>query len=90
MSFAIQPNARKFVEHCADVVGVAATYVHAAPDLMMGDLLKNMRSSQIFSVCGQPDIVVRRVETASQESKRIRYQVELVGLDVFELNQHSV
>jgi adenine-specific DNA-methyltransferase len=27
-----------------------ATYVQATPDLMMGDLLKNMRSSQIFSV----------------------------------------
>ena len=26
--------------------------------LMMGDLLKNMRSSQIFSVCGLPEVNV--------------------------------
>ena len=29
---------------------------------MMGDLLKNMRSSQIFSVCGLPEVKVRKLE----------------------------
>ena len=29
-------------------------------DLVMGDLLKNLRSSQIFSVCGLPDVRIRR------------------------------
>ncbi len=58
-------------------MGVPATYVQATPDLMMGDLLKNMRSSQIFSVCGQPEIKVIR-------TKDKQYQVELLGLDVFD------
>ena len=31
------------------LVGIPATYVQATPDLVMGDLLKTMRSSQIFS-----------------------------------------
>ena len=77
IGFAIQPNARTLVEKCADVMGVSATYVQATPDLMMGDLLKNMRSSQIFSVCGQPEIKVTR-------NKEKQYQVELLGLDVFD------
>ena len=77
IGFAIQPNARTLVEKCAEVMGVPATYVQATPDLMMGDLLKNMRSSQIFSVCGQPEIKVSR-------NKEKQYQVELLGLDVFD------
>ena len=77
IGFAIQSNARTLVENCAEVMGVPATYVQATPDLMMGDLLKNMRSSQIFSVCGQPEIKVIR-------NKDKQYQVELLGLDVFD------
>jgi adenine-specific DNA-methyltransferase len=82
IGFAIQPNARELVENCEQVVGVSATYVQATPDLMMGDLLKNMRSSQIFSVCGLPEVKVRKVD--SQKSKVEEFEVELVGLDVFD------
>ena len=77
IGFAIQPDARRLVEECEKAVGVPATYVQASMDLVMGDLLKNLRSSQIFSVCGLPDIRIRRAETKS-------YQVELLGLDVFD------
>lgn len=83
IGFAIQPNARELVEKCEQVVGVPATYVQATPDLMMGDLLKNMRSSQIFSVCGLPEVRVQRLKSKVQ-SQQIDYQVELVGLDVFD------
>ncbi len=48
IGFAIQPNARNLIDNAEAAVGVPATYVQATPDLMMGDLLKNMRSSQIF------------------------------------------
>ena len=91
MGFAIQPNARELVEKCNDVMGVPATYVQATPDLMMGDLLKNMRSSQIFSVCGLPELKVHRkdVETPKKAFPKAgetgpQYQVELLGLDVFD------
>jgi hypothetical protein len=83
IGFAIQPNARELVEKCEQVVGVPATYVQATPDLMMGDLLKNMRSSQIFSVCGLPEVRVQS-RKAKGESQKTEYQVELVGLDVFD------
>jgi adenine-specific DNA-methyltransferase len=82
IGFAIQPNARELIEKCEAVVGVPATYVQATPDLMMGDLLKNMRSSQIFSVCGLPDVEVR--VAAAKAGEPPCYEVELRGLDVFD------
>jgi len=81
IGFAIQPNARKLVEECEAAVGIPATYVQATPDLMMGDLLKNMRSSQIFSVCGLPEV---KLTKAKDKERTTRYQVELLGLDLFD------
>ena len=78
IGFAIHPNARQTIEHADTLYGLPASYVQATPDLLMGDLLKNMRSSQIFSVCGLPEIAVR---SADDEGC---VQVELLGLDVFE------
>ncbi len=77
IGFAIEPSARTFIEECADLMGLPATYVQATMDLNMGDLLKNMRSSQIFSVCGLPDVALTKTPEG-------RYQVELKGLDVFD------
>ena len=77
IGFAIQPDARRLVENCDRMIGVSAAYVQASMDLVMGDLLKNLRSSQIFSVCGLPD--VRVVRSGDGE-----YGVELLGLDVFD------
>jgi adenine-specific DNA-methyltransferase len=90
IGFAIQPNARTLVDNCAGVVGVPAMYVQATPDLMMGDLLKNMRSSQIFSVCGMPEAKVHKVKAAPSpppsptRGEGEKYQVELLGFDVFD------
>lgn len=83
IGFAIQPNARALVEQCEAVFGVKATYVQATPDLMMGDLLKTMRSSQIFSVCGMPDVRLRKLPPAGAGQPG-RFEVELLGLDVFD------
>lgn len=77
IGFAIEAEARQFIKNCAETMGIAATYVQATMDLKMGDLLKNMRSSQIFSVCGLPEITVRMTDGD-------RYEVELLGLDVFD------
>ena len=77
IGFAIQPDARRLIDDCEQAVGVTATYVQASMDLVMGDLLKNLRSSQIFSVCGLPDVRIR-------QSGNHDYQVELLGLDVFD------
>ena len=76
IGFAIQPNARKLIDD-AVAMGVPSTYVQATPDLMMGDLLKNLRSSQIFSVCGLPEVEVH-------PTKDGKHEVSLIGLDVFD------
>ncbi len=78
IGLAIEPNARALVDQGESVMGIRSTYVQATPDLLMGDLLKTMRSSQIFSVCGLPDIEV------SRRDKDKKYQVTLRGLDIFD------
>jgi len=90
IGFAIQPGARNLIDNCEAAVGVPATYVQATPDLLMGDLLKNMRSSQIFSVCGLPEVALRKLPkgtpslSPSKGEKNGFYEVELLGLDVFD------
>jgi len=49
---------------------------------MMGDLLKTMRSSQIFSVCGLPEVKLRKIKAKGNDATK--YQADLTGLDVFD------
>ncbi len=92
IGFAIQPGARSLIDNCEAAVGVPATYVQATPDLLMGDLLKNMRSSQIFSVCGLPEVALRKLSkgipspspSPAKGKGDALYEVELLGLDVFD------
>ncbi len=83
IGFAIEPNARALVDKIDVQVGIPATYVQATPDLVMGDLLKTMRSSQIFSVAGLPDVAIRKVDPEEPGGQQ-RYEVELLGLDTFD------
>jgi adenine-specific DNA-methyltransferase len=82
IGFEIEPNARLLVEQAEASLGVPATYVQATPDLVMGDLLKTMRASQVFSVCGLPDVEVTTAK--SPKGELARYQVTLKGLDTFD------
>jgi len=83
IGFAIEANARTLVEKIDDLVGIPATYVQATPDLVMADLLKTMRSSQLFSVAGLPDIAIRKLDPEEPDGPQ-RYEVELLGLDTFD------
>jgi adenine-specific DNA-methyltransferase len=83
IGFAITADARADIDAGEDVLGLPATFVAATMDLQMGDLLKNQRSSQIFSVCGAPDIEVTRMDEAAEDGTP-RWQVKLLGLDVFD------
>jgi adenine-specific DNA-methyltransferase len=96
IGFAIQPHARELIENAAAMGFLPSTYVQATPDLMMGDLLKNMRSSQIFSVCGLPEVKVHKGKDKGQgerekgkggtkkDESAETFRVELVGLDTFD------
>lgn len=96
IGFAISANARKLVDDCAKAMGIAATYVQCTPDLMMGDLLKNLRSSQIFSVCGLPEVVLHKAKDKDVKAlggdpkTKDWYQAELIGLDVFDPDEDKV
>ncbi|MHB8216044.1 MAG: DNA methyltransferase [Candidatus Sulfotelmatobacter sp.] len=83
IGFAIQPNARELIENCDSVVNIPATYVQATADLIMSDLLKSTRSSQIFSVCGMPEAELRQIKTKEKDGST-KYEVELLGMDVFD------
>jgi adenine-specific DNA-methyltransferase len=83
IGFAIQPNARALIEACEAAMGISATYVQATPDLSMGDLLKTMRSSQVFSVCGLPEVQLHKCKP-EKTGGQPRYEVELLGMDVFD------
>ncbi|MGK2942461.1 MAG: DNA methyltransferase [Immundisolibacter sp.] len=84
IGFAIEPKARQSISEYS-AMGMPTTYVQATPDILMGDLLKNMRSSQIFSVCGQPDVALRTVPSPEDGiPNQTYYEVQLKGLDVFD------
>ena len=83
IAFAIEPAARETIEHGEATFGLPAIYAQASTDLAMSDLLKNMRSSQIFSVCGLPDVALRKADEKADNGGDL-YQVELRGLDIFD------
>ncbi|MFH0812510.1 MAG: site-specific DNA-methyltransferase [Pseudomonadota bacterium] len=83
IGFAVQDKATRFIHSCNDAVGIPATYVQATMDLQMSDLLKTTRSSQVFSVTGAPEIRLARLKKKEKDGSAL-YQVELLGLDVFD------
>jgi adenine-specific DNA-methyltransferase len=86
IGFGIDPKARQFVEDAQSLGPVPCVYLQATMDLTMGDLLKNMRSSQVFSVCGLPDVEVRPIGERSGRKKgeSHQWQVELKKLNTFD------
>ena len=76
VGFGIDPHARSLAESYRDG-DLPVTYVAATQDLLMGDLLKTMRSSQVFSVSGLPDVALEQTADG-------RWRVALRGVDVFD------
>jgi len=75
--FAIQAKAREIV----DKLKIRTTYVAMTPDIVMSDLLKTNRSSEIFSITGLPDVTLR--SAGHKPDKTPLHQVEVKGLDIF-------
>jgi adenine-specific DNA-methyltransferase len=80
--FAIEPAARAMVDD-ERKLRVPSAYVAVTPDVAMSDLLKTTRASEIFSVTGLPDAIVRRSKKKGPEGQSL-YEVELKGLDLFD------
>ena len=75
--FAFDPAARDL----AGKLKLPVSVVEVTPDVVMSDLLKTNKASEIFSVTGLPDILVESVDVNAGDEPR--YRVTLRGLDVF-------
>lgn len=79
--FAIQAKAREMIED-RKKLRVPCTYVAVTPDVVMSDLLKTSKSSEIFSITGLPDIAFYQSSDKAANGDPL-YQVKLLGLDIF-------
>jgi len=74
--FAFDPEAQALIQK-VPVAGLQVHFANVAPDVLVGDLLKTTRESQIFTVFGQPDVRVDKQEDGT-------YRVELRGVDIYD------
>jgi len=65
------------------VAGLQVHFANVAPDVLVGDLLKTTRASQIFTVFGQPDVALTPVPSPARGRGEL-YTVELRGVDVYD------
>lgn len=74
--FAFDPEAQALIQK-VHVEGLKVHFANVAPDVLVGDLLKTTRASQIFTVFGQPDVRVEKQKDGT-------YLVELKGVDIYD------
>ena len=75
--FAIQAKAREILEK----MKIPTSYISMTPDVVMSDLLKTTKGSEIFSITGLPD--VRLEKAGKSDDGAPLYRVVLRGLDIF-------
>lgn len=73
--FSFDPEAQALIQK--QPVKLQVHFAHVSPDVLVGDLLKTTRASQIFTAFGQPDIRVR-------PGKDGTYIVDLIGVDIYD------
>jgi adenine-specific DNA-methyltransferase len=76
--FAFDSEAQAFVQK-VPVAGLQTHFANIAQDVLVGDLLKTTRGSQLFTVFGQPDVKV-------DKQKDNTYTVTLRGVDIYDPN----
>jgi len=79
--FAIQAKARELVENRGKLK-LPCTYVAVTPDVVMSDLLKTSKASEIFSITGLPDVDFKPNGDRAPDGQAL-YHVKLLGLDIF-------
>ncbi|MBS0123348.1 site-specific DNA-methyltransferase [Thetidibacter halocola] len=75
--FAIQAKARELLEK----MKIPTAYIAVTPDVVMSDLLKTSKNSEIFSITGLPDVKLKKAGQRADGTPL--YRVELRGLDIF-------
>jgi len=94
--FSFEAEAQLRLQKAKEIVrGLDIQFANIAPDVLVGDLLKTSRASQIFTGFGQPDIAVvpvtlseakglgrRRDSSAAPQNDT--YRVKLKGVDIYD------
>jgi adenine-specific DNA-methyltransferase len=75
--FAIDAKAREMLAK----LKLPSTYVSVTPDVVMSDLLKTSKSSEIFSITGLPDVQLEQAGQGKDGGQLYRSVIK--GLDVF-------
>jgi adenine-specific DNA-methyltransferase len=83
IGFGFTAEAQMELDGGEDALGLPASRVTVTHDLLMGDLLKTQRSSQIFAITGSPEVAVMRLPEPAEDGTP-RWQVRLLGLDTFD------
>lgn len=83
IGFLFTAEARAEIMAGESVLGLPASPVEMTHDVLMGDLLKTQRSSQIFAITGSPEVEVMRLPEDAEDGTP-RWQIRLLGLDTFD------
>lgn len=75
--FAIQAKAREML----DKLKLPTVYVTVTPDVVMSDLLKTSKASEIFSITGLPDVELQAA--GKRDDGTSLHRVVIKGLDIF-------
>ncbi len=73
--FAFTDEAQKIAEKPVQKLKVHLAYM--SPDILMQDLLKTTKTSQIFTIFGQPDVDIKKQKDGS-------IMIELKGVDIYD------
>jgi adenine-specific DNA-methyltransferase len=77
VGFACDPEAGKMIE-TAGVQGRELHFVHAAPDILVTDLLKTSKATKLFTVFGLPDVKLQKALAPGE------IIVRLSGIDIYD------
>ncbi|MEW6716041.1 MAG: DUF559 domain-containing protein [Chloroflexota bacterium] len=81
--FSFDPEAQALIQK-APVAGLQVHFANIAPDVLVGDLLKTTRASQIFTVFGQPDVALTPGPSPAGGRGEKTWVVELRGVDIYD------
>ncbi len=92
--FSVDPEAQAFIQK-TPIKNLTIHFANVNPDVLVGDLLKTSRASQLFTVFGSPDVEVRAVgaplvgaqrRAGTRPAPTAGYVVELLGVDIYDPN----
>jgi adenine-specific DNA-methyltransferase len=76
--FSVDPEAQAFIQK-TPIKNLTIHFANVNPDVLVGDLLKTSRASQLFTVFGSPDVKLEKQKDGS-------FIVRLLGVDIYDPN----